>query len=120
MRELLQSIEYYFYPLVLVSLFITAVTVIPFGRCVARMEREMQRDGHPRPSAWDGIGLRLFWYASAITFPIGWYNSENDPFINVKLVRQYANTTDRTLAFAVEVSSAFTILVIALAVVLDL
>ena len=71
---LLALFEHYFYMLVGFLFAAFAMSVLPFGRCVARMEREMQRDGHPRPSGWDGTGLRIYWYASAIAFPLGWYN----------------------------------------------
>ena len=101
---LLALLEHHFYTLVGFSFAAFAMSVLPFGRCVARMEREMQRDGHPRPSGWDGAGLRIYWYASAIAFPLGWYNDENDPFINVPLVRQYAKKTDRFFAYAVEIT----------------
>jgi hypothetical protein len=73
----------------------TAVAWISFARItMARIEREIMRDGFPRPCPWDGPGARVVWYAHAIAVPIGRFNRFDDPLIDVPLVRKYATRAD--------------------------
>lgn len=73
---------------------------------MARIEKTLKADGKPRPCPWDGPGARIVWYAWAIALPIGRWNPLDDPFIDVELVRQYANDFDRALAKIMVLSSA--------------
>lgn len=78
---------------------------IGFARLsMARIERRMQKEGLPCPSSWDGLGLRVLWYASAIAFPVGAFNRANDPFIDVLTVRRYSTRFDRILGSVLMVS----------------
>lgn len=82
-----------------------AVSVLFFARyTVARIERQLQEKGHSRPSPWDGVGLRLFWYASVIALPAGFMGGAHQPFIDAELVRAHAGPMDRLLGWAVELS----------------
>ena len=59
---------------ILFGLFASAMSFswIAFARLtMARIEREMNRDGLTRPSSWDGLGLRVLWYLYAIVLPVG-------------------------------------------------
>ncbi|WP_111641394.1 hypothetical protein [Marinimicrobium alkaliphilum] len=71
---------------------------------MARIERQIAQDGYPRPCPWDGPGGRALWYAYAVGLPIGLFNDENDPFINVPLVRRYATPADKIRGFVMVVS----------------
>jgi hypothetical protein len=83
----------------------TFLSILAFGRLsMGRIERKMKMDGLPRPCPWDGPGARIIWYAYAIGLPVGRFNSERDPFIDVPLVRRYARPTDKVLAVALLVS----------------
>jgi len=62
---------------------------------MARIERAILADGHPRPCPWDGPGARALRYARAIAFPIGRMNPADDKLIDVPLVRRYATVGDR-------------------------
>lgn len=92
---------------------IFAVSMLFFGRyTVARIERQLQEKGHSRPSPWDGVGLRLFWYASVMALPAGLMSRAHQPFIDVELVRAHAGPMDRILGWVVELSGLFTTIVL--------
>lgn len=75
--------------------FITFIAWIAFARLtMARIEREIIKDGLPRPSPWDGIGARTISYAYAIALPVGRANRPDNPLIDVLLVRRYATRKD--------------------------
>ena len=77
------------------SFFFMAIAWISFARLtMARIEREIKRDGLPRPCPWDGPGARALWYASAISLPVGRFNRADNPMIDVPLVRKYATRAD--------------------------
>jgi len=79
-----------------------------FGRLtMARVEKEIQADGHVRPASWDGVGVRILWYAYVYSLPIGLLNPRNDPFVDVALIRRYGNGRDRLLAKIFMVSGHF-------------
>lgn len=83
-----------------------------FGRLTtARIEREIRKDGLPRPCPWDGPGARIVWYAWAIALPVGRFNRLDDPMIDVSLVRRYATRIDRVIATVMVISSAAFLLV---------
>ena len=85
-----------------------SVSILLFGRyTVARIERELRLEGRGRPARWDSVGLRLFWYASALVLPVGLLNERDQPFIDVELVRAHAGSADRLLGLAVELSGMF-------------
>src|SRR5690625_829144 len=67
---------------------------------MARIEKDLMADGQSRPAPWDRSGGRVIWYAYAIALPLGPWNPEDDPLINVKLVRHYANRSDKVRAWA--------------------
>ncbi len=90
-----ETAQDWFYLSVIILFFLTAVTWITFARLsMARIEREIIRDGFPRPCPWDGPGARTIWYAYAISVPIGRFNRIDDPLIDVPLVRKYATRAD--------------------------
>ncbi|WP_404362304.1 hypothetical protein [Marinobacter sp.] len=94
-----------FFPIFLILSMTMSVSWLLFARLsMARIERKMRSEGLPRPAAWDGLGLRALWYASAIAFPLGIFNQANDPFIDVPLVRKYATTFDRAVGWILMVS----------------
>ena len=79
----------------------TSVIWITFARLtMARIEREIAKDGLPRPSSWDGIGARTVSYAYAIALPVGRANRPDNPLIDVLLVRRYATRRDVLLGRA--------------------
>lgn len=81
--------------------FITCSTWIAFARLtMARIEREIIKDGLPRPSSWDGIGARTVSYAYAIALPVSRANRPDNPLIDVLLVRRYATRRDILLGRA--------------------
>ncbi|QCF27146.1 hypothetical protein [Hydrocarboniclastica marina] len=83
----------------------TFISWLLFARfSMARIERQMLRDGVGRPASWDGFGLRVLWYASAISFPVGVFNQSDDPLIDVPKVRSYARQYDRLLGWVLMVS----------------
>lgn len=89
----------------LVAVGAMSVSWIAFARLsMARIEREMCRDGLPRSSRWDGIGARVVWYAWAIVLPVGIANPADDPLIDVLTVRRYATRLDWLLGIAFLIS----------------
>ena len=93
---------------------IQGVSWLIFSRLtMARIERELRQGGESRPAAWDGIGYRALSYARAIAFPIGFWNSETDPLIDVVKVRRFATRFDRTLS-RVFLISGYTFLIVVL------
>lgn len=83
-----------------------AVSWISFARIsMARIERDMKRDGLPRPAPWDGVGARALWYATAIVLPVGNWNLPNDPFFDNLTVRRYAKPIDKTIGLALIVTA---------------
>lgn len=89
----------------------TFISWIFFGRRMARIERAIRGDGKPRPCPWDGPGARIVWYAWAIALPVGRWNPLDDPFIEVQVVRDYANDLDRIAAIMMVISTGLTVLV---------
>ena len=79
---------------------------------MARIEREMKRDGLSRSSAWDGVGLRVLWYVYAIVLPVGDWNRADDPMIDVPTVRRYATRFDRILGMILFVSGNLSVILI--------
>lgn len=88
----------------------TFLSWIVFGRRMARIERAIRNDGKERPCPWDGPGARIVWYAWAIALPIGRFNPLDDPFIEVQLVRDYSNHTDRIAAIMMMISTGLAVL----------
>lgn len=83
----------------------TFISWIVFARLsMARIERKIMAEGHPRPCPWDGPGARTLWYAWAITVPVGRLNPANDPLIDVPLVLRHATRADRMRGWALMVS----------------
>jgi hypothetical protein len=81
--------------LFVLSFVFMAAAWVGFARLtMARIEREMKRDGLPRPCPWDGPGARILWYAHAISLPVGRFNRADNPLIDVPLVRKYATRAD--------------------------
>jgi len=92
----LDTAEGWFYMAGLVVGMIHFVAWIVFARVsMARIERRLTVEGHPRPCPWDGTGARTLWYAYAITLPVGRWNRLDDPFIEVSAVRRYSTRADR-------------------------
>lgn len=82
-----------------------------FGRfTMARIERELKKEGIPRPCPWDGPGARIVWYAWAIAVPVGRFNKLDDPMIDVGLVRERSTAPDKLLAATMLTSAATLVL----------
>lgn len=103
----------WFYWASLITVLTTFTAWLLFGRLtMARIERDLKREGLERPCPWDGPGARIVWYAWAIAVPVGKLNRSDDPLINVPLVRDRAKGLDKVLAFVMLVSSALMIFLI--------
>lgn len=99
------TLEGWYYTFFGLFLIITFISWLGFARfSMARIERQMQKDGLVRPASWDGVGLRALWYASAIAFPVGIFNRAEDPLIDVPTVRRYSTSFDRVLGWILMVS----------------
>lgn len=91
--------------ILLMSMFAYFLSWLVFARLsMARIERAILADGHPRPCPWDGPGVRTLWYARAIAFPVGRRNPVDDRLIDVPLVRRYATRADRIRSWFLMVS----------------
>lgn len=91
---------------------IQGICWLAFSRLtMARIEREITQNGSHRPAGWDSIGYRALSYARAIAFPVGLWNSKNDPLIDVEIVRKFANPFDRTLS-RIFLISGYTFLIV--------
>jgi len=102
--------EDWFYAIFLGVFIATAISWLGFARLsMARIERHIQEDGHPRPAAWDGIGLRVFMYANAILWPLH-RNTGNALYEHVPAIKRYATAFDRVLSAALLVSSTLGVL----------
>ena len=87
--------------------FAMAIAWIAFARLtMARIERDMQRDGLVRPSRWDGVGARIPGYAITIACPMDGWNDPGNPIIDVEPVLRYATAADRKRAWAFIVTTA--------------
>ena len=114
--------ENLFYTLFGILMMATFISWLCFARLsMARIEREMKRDGLPRSSRWDGVGLRVLWYLYAIVLPVGDWNRADDPMIDVLTVRRYATRFDWILGMIFFVSgNSWVILVVFAEVFLEL
>lgn len=83
-----------------------ALSTFAFSRLtMVRIERQIQREGLPRPAPWDTMGLRLNWYAYVIVASRdGRWNRGNRLLIDVDTIRQYATPSDRIRAWAFLIS----------------
>lgn len=94
-----------------ISFVCMAISWISFARIsMARIEKDIKRDGLTRPASWDGTGARALWYSHAIVFPLSKWNLPNDPFFDVMTARRYSKPLDKTLGITFIVSSYSTIL----------
>src|SRR5690625_2585397 len=83
------------------------ISMLTFGRLtLVLIEKNIKRDGLPRPCPWDGPGARIIWHAYAIGLPVGRLNRIDDPMIDLGVVRKYATAADRLRAVVLLVSSA--------------
>lgn len=100
------TVESIVYISFLASFFVMAFFWVLFSRkSLARIEREMQRDGYDRLCPWDGPGARTVFLGYAIGTRIGRSNIKFNPLIDVDLVNRYATPLDRKLARAHVLSS---------------
>lgn len=103
---MLETPEDWFYASFLIIFMISSVSWLGFARIsMARIERRIQEDGHVRPAAWDGLGLRVLMYANAIIWPLS-RNTGNALYHHIPAIKQYATTLDRVLGTVLMVSSA--------------
>ena len=65
---------------------------------MARIEKNIRKDGHPESFVWDGIGGRIVFYALAIVLSKR-IAMRMDKLIDVDLVRQYSTKKDWVLGF---------------------
>jgi hypothetical protein len=63
---------------------------------IRRIEALVRAEGRDR-TQWDGIGLRVGWYALVICLPIPKENLANNPLIDGEAVRRYATSRDKRL-----------------------
>lgn len=98
--------EDWFFSIALLTFISMAVSWILFGRIsMARIEKEIQKDGLPRPASWDGLGARAVWYSCAIVIPLGTWNGPSNSFFDVTKARKYAKPIDKTLGLAMLISA---------------
>jgi len=64
---------------------------------IRRIEALVRAEGRDR-TQWDGIGLRVGWYALVIWLPIPKANLANNPLIDGEAVGRHATSRDRKLA----------------------
>src|SRR5690625_543453 len=115
------NLELYFFWVAFPIAVIALLSVLVFGRMsMAPIEKRIKKDGLPRPCPWDGPGARIFWYAWAIALPVGSANREDDPLINVPLVRSYATKGDVSRAIAFMVAQTLFAIMLIFFVVLDI
>lgn len=115
------DLEIWFFWVSLPVLIVTFISLLVFGRMsMAPLEKRMKKDGLPRPCPWDGPGARIYWYAWAIALPVGRANREDDPLINVPLVKSYATKGDVTRAIVFMVAQTLFLILIILFAVLDI
>lgn len=87
------------------AMCVAFISWIAFARIsMARIERRIVDDGEPRPCPWDGPGIRVIWYAWAITVPVGRFNPLDDPLMDVQGVRRHALARDRILGWTLMIS----------------
>ncbi len=113
--------ENWYYAIFSILMTVTFISWLGFARfSMARIEREMKKDGLLRSAAWDGVGLRVLWYVHAIALPVGDWNPANNPFIDVPTVRCYANRFDRILGMILFVSgNSWVIFIVVFGMILD-
>ena len=88
-----------------ISLIIGAVAWFTFlFASVWRIERRIQAAGEPRPCMWDGIGLRVMWYAWAIAFSTESFSQLERWMLDPELVEPCLRSTDKILAWIIIVS----------------
>lgn len=115
------DLKIYFFWATAIVLALLFSSLLVFSRMsMARIEKRIQDDGLPRPCPWDGPGARIFWYAWALSFPVGRANREDDPFIDVPLVKSYATKFDEVRAIAFVVAQSLFIVLLILFVALDI
>lgn len=122
MLELPVWLEDVFWFSFLVTFLATAIAWIAFARLtMGRIEREIIRDGLPRPSRWDGVGARAPGYAFSIACPGHGWDAPGNPLIDASLVRRYATNADRTRAwFFIATGGLFLLHLVLGGLVLDL
>lgn len=110
----------FWYTILLFSSFmIMAIAWITFARLsMARIERDVKKDGHPDTFQWDGLGGRIFFYAFAIVFSESKAKRINK-LINVSLVRSYATHGDWLRGLIFMIASNTCILVTFVGVLFD-
>jgi len=90
----------WYLPLVFIAMLSSVCSVAVFARMsVSRIERAIVAEGRPRPCPWDGPSARAFWYAWAITLPIGRRKLADGRLIDVPLLRRHASWADRVRAW---------------------
>ena len=100
----LQIAKDLFFPVFGLAFFSFAISLLVFTRrTVARIERDMEKDGIPRPALWDGVGARVFWYAYSIGIDEGhWLRPRNNEFsefiFESRLIVDYVIPSDRRRA----------------------
>lgn len=99
------SVKHIYIVITLILFIPMAFSWLGFARLsMARIEREMHRDGLPRPAYWDTMGVRVLWYATAIAFDSPRWHRADKPFIDVYTVRRYAKPFDRKLGLVFLIS----------------
>lgn len=115
------DLETWFFCLSLPVVIAAFGSLLVFGRMtMAPLEKRIKRDGLPRPCPWDGPGARIYWYAWAIAIPVGRANREDDPLIDVPLVKSYATKGDVTRAVVFMVAQTLFLIMLILFSILDI
>ena len=97
---------------VCLSFILMAIFAFAFMRgSMARIERDLLKDGYGRLCPWDPWGMRAVLLAHSLVLPIGKFNSPNNPLIDVVTVNKYATKSDRWLALAHLITMALFLIV---------
>ena len=122
MLELPLWLDNLFMASALLSFLAFAVAWITFARLtMGRIERALIQDGLPRPSPWDGVGMRAPGFAFSIACPGHGWDDPGNPLIDVALVQRYAIKADRMRAwFFIATGSLFLLHVVLGGLVFDL
>lgn len=102
---LFESHEGRFIFLFLIVFIIVAISWIGFGRhTMARVERNLMDEGLQRPAPWDGVGLRIMFYAFIVAFPGGSHQA-NPLYHYLSDIKRHTTDFDRKLGLVFVVST---------------
>jgi len=83
---------------VVAALVMAVFWIIFLFYSVRRIERGIVSEGKQRPCQWDPMGLRAFFYASKVAFPLKVLKYLDDGLIEPQDVKRYSSNVDFWLA----------------------